>query len=427
MSALARIRIVWLVCALVILAIGGWWARRAFAGREVLPSTVVQLGDLSEYVTCRGTLSARRAAVLVAPNRVQNLRITYLAPGGNDVKKGEVVVRLDVSGLEQQAEQLALALKTAQATLDQAQSQTAITHQQDLLTLVDDQVAQGHAQIKAQQDSVKSRITGAESDLSLATAKAVVAAAEATNHLHATAAAAQLQSLRATRDKAAAQLRREQAAIADATLRAPIAGVITYNMNYSNFNDPHPYRVGDVVSAGDEIGQIPDLQTLEVDADLQQTDRGAVRVGDAVTADAAALPEVRLAGAVQSIADLTSFDFGGTFPPPRIFRLIASLHHPDARLRPQMNVTAKIIIRQLHHVPLVPVQAVFTRNGRPIVYILVGNRYQPHPVTELGQNPTEAAVSGVAPGARVALREPGVKPARAPASASGAGLGSAKP
>ncbi len=410
----------WIVAVVVLLGGGGWLVRRAAAGAQKLPSAQVQMGDLDEYVSCRGTLSAQQAGVLIAPNRVESLRIIYLAPGGSEVKKGAVVVRLDVSGLEQKATELALALKTAQAKLSQAEAEAEVTHQKDVLTLVEDQVAAGTAQNDARKASVQSRIAGQEADGKLATAQAEVSAQQASGKLHSTAAAAQVQSLREARDKAAAQLQREQATVAEATLRAPMAGVVTYSMNYRNFNDPHPYRVGDVVSAGDEIAQIPNLQTLEVDADLEQTDRGKVHIGDAITAQAPALPEVQLTGAVERIAGLTSLDFSGSFPPPRIFRLTASLTHPNARLRPQMKVTMKVITRELHQVALVPARAIFTRDGHAIVYLQQAGHYPPKRVTLLGRNPTEAAIRGLGAGASVALVQPGTKAPRKTANPAGA-------
>lgn len=418
----------WIVAVAVIVGGGSWLVRRAAAGNQKLPNAQVQIGDLDEYVSCRGTLSARQAGVLIAPNRVESLRILYLAPGGSEVRKGQVVVRLDVSGLKQKATELALALKTAQAKLSQAEAEAAVTHQKDVLTLVEDQVSAGEAQNDAVKASVQSRIAGQEADGKLATAKAEVNAQQASGKLHSAAAAAQVQALREARDKAAAQLQREQATVAEATLRAPMVGVVTYSMNYSNFNDRHPYRVGDVVSAGDEIAQIPNLATLEVDADLEQTDRGKVHVGDAITAQAPALPEVQLTGTVERIADLTSLDFSGTFPPPRIFRLTAALQHPNARLRPQMKVTMKVITRELHQVALVPARAIFTRAGQAIVYVQQAGRYRPQRVTLLGRNATEAAIRGLAAGARVALVPPGAQaPRKTEKPASTAGIAGTQP
>lgn len=412
----------WALVGILLLAGGaGWWWLGRRSGMETLPSALVRRGDLSESVPCRGKLIARQAAVLVAPSRVQRLRIIYLAPEGSEVTAGEVVIRLDVTALQQQEEELDLALKAAATQLDQARNQAAITSQQDARTLAQDQAAAGGAEVDAEKESVKGKIAGEEAQLALAVARSVVVADEAQAKLHATAAAAQLQSLTAARDKAAAQLRRAQDAVAAATLRAPLSGIISYSMNYANYNDLHAYRVGDTVSAGDEIGQIPNLQTLQVNATLAQDDRGRVHAGEAIEAQATALPETQITGRIEQISQLTSLDFSGTYPPPRIFRLVASLTHPDPRLRAQMSVAVEVITRRLHQVSLVPAQALFNRGGQAVLYVQQGGGYQPRPVRVLGRNATDVAVDGVTAGARVALVAPGSRPGVvSPSAAAGA-------
>ncbi|MGH9527305.1 MAG: efflux RND transporter periplasmic adaptor subunit [Terriglobales bacterium] len=409
----------WALVAVVVLS-GVWLAARSWHGGAMPPSALVRRGDLDEYVRCRGSLAARKAAILFAPERVENQRIVFLVPGGSRVRQGQVVIRLDVSALQQTAQQRALALQTAKAKLAQAQTQARITRQQDVLALVEDQVQEGRAQLQERQESILSRIAGQESQLALATAQAQVAAEKAEGRLHAAAAAAQLQALRQARDKAATQLRREQTAVAESTLRAPIAGLVTYMTNYSNFSDPHPYRVGDTVSAGDKIAQIPDLNTLEIHGNLPQNDRGQVRLGDRVEVRTPALPEMQFTGRLAKLSALTRLDINGTWPPERTFRFTAPLEHPDPRLRPDMSVTARIITRQLRQVALVPARALFTRRGKAIVYVLAGGRFRPQPVTVLGRNPAQAAVRGVAPGMRVALVAPGAKPRKAAANPTGA-------
>jgi multidrug efflux pump subunit AcrA (membrane-fusion protein) len=418
-----RKRLASLTVVLLLLGAAGWWWLRPGRGAADLPSALVRRGDLSESVHCRGKLTARQAAVLVAPNRVQRLRILYLAPDGSQVSAGQVVVRLDVTALEQQEQELNLALQAAQTQLDQARNQAATTSQQDARTLAQDQAAAGTAEVDEEKESVKGRIAGQEAQLALAVARAVVTEDEAQAKLHATAARAQLQSLTAARDKAAAQLRRAEDAVAAATLRAPLSGIVSYSMNYANYNDLHPYRVGDTVSAGDEIGQIPNLQTLEVDATLAQDDRGQVHTGEAIEAQATALPETQIRGRIETISELTSLDFSGTYPPPRIFRLVAALTHPDPRLRAQMSVAVEVITRQLHNVAILPAQAVFNRGGQAVVYVEQGRGYQPRPIRVLGRNAGDVAVDGVAAGARVALLEPGARRSAASPSDAAAAAG----
>jgi multidrug efflux pump subunit AcrA (membrane-fusion protein) len=406
---------------LLLAGAGGWWSWRHGGGSETLPSVLVRRGDLSESVHCRGKLTARQAAVLVAPSRVQRLRILFLAPEGSPVTAGQVVIRLDVAALQQQEQELDLSLQAAETQLDQARNQAALTSQQDARTLAQDQAAAGTAEVDGEKESVKGKIAGEEAQLALAVARAVVTEDEAQAKLHATAARAQLQSLTQARDKAAAQLRRARDAVAAASLRAPLSGIISYSTNYTNYNDLHPYRVGDTVSAGDEIGQIPNLQTLQLNATLGQDDRGRVRSGDVIEAQATALPETQIGGKIEQISELTSLDFSGEYPPPRIFRLVASLTHPDPRLRAQMSVAVEVITRQLHGVALLPARAVFNRNGQAVVYVQQGGNYRPRPIRVLGRDATDVAVDGVAAGARVALLEPGTRPGTvSPSDAAGA-------
>ncbi len=408
----------WWGVVVPVLAAGAWLARERWRRAPQLPTAQATRGDLVEYVPCRGKLGVRQAALLRAPAQAQNLRIAFLAPGGSRVQAGAVVVRLDTSAAREQEEQLRLALQSALATLDQAQAQAGITHQQDALAAVNDQVAVDHARLEAQRASVASKIAGEEAQLTLATAKAELAQQQAQARLHAQAAAAQLASLRAERDKAAAQLQRQRAVVAGAVLRAPIPGFISYMTNPgSSYDDPQPYRPGDQVSAGDRIAEIPALQTLVMQGQLDQSERGQAAVGEAVEVQVAALPESTFAGRVEAISALTTLDFGNDWPPPRYFQVTAALTHPDARLRPQMSATMRIITRRLSGVVLVPAQAVFTPQGRPLVYVDRGGRWVALAVRVLGRNPTQEAVAGLAAGTPVALEAPGTGRAGAAAPA----------
>jgi hypothetical protein len=49
---------------------------------------------------------------------------------------------------------------------------------------------------------------------------------------------------------------------------------------------------------------------------------------------------------------------------------------------------------------------VFTKDGKPIVYIQAAKGYQERSIEVLARNPDEVAVSGLEPGTMVALLEP---------------------
>jgi hypothetical protein len=59
----------------------------------------------------------------------------------------------------------------------------------------------------------------------------------------------------------------------------------------------------------------------------------------------------------------------------------------------------------------VPAKAIFTRDGKPVVYTPSRAGYRPANVEVLARNPDEVAISGIRPGTRVTLIEPEQKEA----------------
>ena len=71
-----------------------------------------------------------------------------------------------------------------------------------------------------------------------------------------------------------------------------------------------------------------------------------------------------------------------------------------------MNGGMDIIVKRIPDAISIPAKAVFTRAGKPVVYLSRQGRYTPVDVQVLARNPDEVAVSGIAAGALVALADP---------------------
>jgi HlyD family secretion protein len=78
----------------------------------------------------------------------------------------------------------------------------------------------------------------------------------------------------------------------------------------------------------------------------------------------------------------------------------------DQRLRPAMNGSVDIIVQRIPGAISVPAKAVFTRAGKPVVYVLSRTGYHAVEVKVEARNPDEVAVSGIAAGTMVTLMEP---------------------
>jgi multidrug efflux pump subunit AcrA (membrane-fusion protein) len=122
-----------------------------------------------------------------------------------------------------------------------------------------------------------------------------------------------------------------------------------------------------------------------------------------------AVPDKELSGRVAAISPLAKPDFS-SWPVQKNFDLAVQLNQGDPRLRPGMSANARIAVDRLPNSILIPLEAIFSKNGRSMVYVLSGAKFQERAV-ELGRrNATQAVVlKGLRAGERVALRDPTLK------------------
>jgi len=188
-------------------------------------------------------------------------------------------------------------------------------------------------------------------------------------------------------------------------LVAPLSGLIIYLSNYSQgWLNAKPFQVGDQVWAGAAVAEIPDLNTLEMEGKIEEIDRGRITLGDEARVRIDSLPELALSAKLSTFSPLTEQTF--EWPPVSSFRGFAHIEKPDPRLRPGMNGSMDIVIKKIPDAVSVPAKALFTRNGKPVVFVGGAGGYHPVEVQILARNPDEIAIKGVNPGTMVALTDP---------------------
>ena len=398
----------WAVLVLLVATVGaasaGIYRYRQTAGEVDLPVAPARKGEFLVIIRCRGDLKAGRSAQIYTPI-VPNLRISWMAPAGEPVAAGDSLIKFDSSSAQQQLAQKEAALRQAQATLDQEVAQAKITAEQDASDLAQAKYTVERARLAASQEEILSKIDGDEKKIDLAVAEQHLKVQEATVALHAASEKSKMASLTRLRDQAQSDVDVTKHRIGQMEITAPIAGIPNYAPNYTQgWNNVRPFKVGDNVFAGMNLAEIPDLNTLEMDAKVEETDRGRIAVGNDVRVSVDALPELAIPAKVGTISPLAEQSF--EWPPTRSFRALAPLLHPDERLRPGMNGGMDIVISRIPNAISIPAKALFTRAGKPVVYLAQGGRSRPAEVKVEARNPDEIAISGVADGAMVTLVDP---------------------
>ena len=394
-------------CLVLCVAAASWFAVRQYRRSHTatnLPTTVARKGTFSVLVNCRGTLSARQSIQLISPIDVEDLQIIWLAPAGTEVKAGAPVVRFDPSRLRQELKEKTSALQQAQATLDQTTAQAQITADQDKLDLSTDVYAAEKAKLEASKQAIVSAIEGEKSEIDQGLAEEKVKVQQASSELHKSSDRAKIASQTRLRDEAQAEVNRTVHRLAQIELTSPVDGPVTYLPNHSQgWMNAQPFKVGDHVSSGQAIADIPNLGTLEMESKVDEVDRGRIAVGNSVLVHA--FPETTFQAKLVTISPLTEQSFS-EWPPTRSFRAFALIENKNPRLRPGMNAGADIVQTRIPDAISVPSKALFTANGKPVVYLKHENGYAQTPVRVTARNMDEVAVEGIRSGSVVSLVEP---------------------
>jgi HlyD family secretion protein len=402
-----RIRF-WVTLLTVLLLLGaasaGVYRIRQTQGGVTVPMAPARAGEFLVIIRCRGDLKAARSVDIYTPI-VPQPRVAWLAPDGGMVKQGDPIVKLDSSATQQQLDQMAAQLVAAQASLDQALAMARINTEQDRSDLADSQFTVEKAKLEASKAEIVSRIQGEESKIDLGVAEQKFKVEEATVDLHKASDGSKIASLTRQRDKAQADVNLMKSRIAQMEIKAPLTGFIVFQPNYSQgWMNAKPFKVGDNVWPGGVLAEMPDLETLQMDATVEEIDRGRIAIGQDVRVRVDALPELTMAGKLSQISLLAEQSF--EFPPTRSFRAYAAIPKPDTRLRPGMNAGMDIIINRIPHAISIPSKALFTRAGKPVVFVAAANRYRAAEVQVLARNPDEVAISGIPEGSMIALADP---------------------
>jgi HlyD family secretion protein len=184
------------------------------------------------------------------------------------------------------------------------------------------------------------------------------------------------------------------------------------------------FRVGDMVGSGRPILDVSDTTDLEIQVRVNEQERATLTVGQPATVLADGLPGLPSAARITSLSAV-AVRMRQQAGPLRQFEAVLRVDKADQRLRPGTTVRVLIAGRELKNVLTVPRQAVFQQNGKSVVYLPVGDRFEPHVVKVVAQSESRTAIEGIEEGAEVALVNPAASATAQPAAASPASPASA--
>jgi hypothetical protein len=409
---LSRFRIISVIVITTSVLIAVWVGTVQFRAveRAVLPLAPVRTGEFVAVIRARGQVQADRSVPIYAP-LAQDLRIAWMAPVSERVEAGEPLVRFDSSSAERDLIQRRAASERARASLDQAVAEGKAAAEHDQRDLNDARLGVELAQLDTADSDFIARLDAERRRIDLGVARQKLRQLEAEVAQRAASRESKLASLRRQLEDAEAWVAIVEGRIARMEIRAPISGYAIYAANRSSISaqvagTQQPYRVGDQVPAGMNLATIPDLSSLLIDATVEETDRGRMRAGNEVIVRIDALTDLSISATLTSISPLAEMSVDAR---ARSFHAYAALGtRADPRIRPGMNGTLDVVASRIPSATIIPAKALFTRHGKPTVYVSQAGGFTPVSVEVLARNSDEIAIKGVGAGARVALADPSV-------------------
>jgi multidrug efflux pump subunit AcrA (membrane-fusion protein) len=374
-----------------------------------VPTARVRRGEFVLSVRGRGEVKSARSVMITTP-RTPNPRIVRLAAAGQMIKKGEPVVEFDPVTQEQQLLERDSEVRRVDSEIVQAKAQQRIINEQDALQLMQTQYNLERAKLEASKQEILSEIQGAKNRIDVTLAQGEVGRVETTIKGRGQAQQADLVTLDGRKDKALRDIERAKGYLETMVLRAPIDGMVVILPNFragGSFGQAAPpFKEGDQAWAGATIAEIPDMSQLQVEFRIEETDRGLLKVGQAVLMRVDAVPDVELEGTLSWVSPIAQLLFR-TFPPEKSFPAKAPITNLDPRLRPGMSATAEIIIERQPNVLMIPIKASFELDGQPAVYVRRGERYEGRKIQAGKRNATDLIIlAGLQEGEEVALESP---------------------
>lgn len=365
------------IAALVMLLVIGAIGYLGYAG-WLTPGVQVEVGAVTlaypsqAFTLLNGTgyvVAQRRADVASkATGRLEWLGVEE----GSRVKKGQVIAKLENQDVTATMEQAAANVSVAKANVEQAEAELkdaslGLNRARDLI--------EKHSISQEAYDAAVARNDKARA--ALTSVKAAVVAANAA-------------------------YRGAQVAVEYTLIRAPFDGVIlAKNANIGDVVAPFsttPLSKGAVVS-------MADMDTLEVEADVSESNLQKVKLGQPCEIQLDALPDSRFRGVVHRVV-------------PTVDRtkatVLVKVHFvdKDSRILPDMSAKVAFLSRELspkqqRPVTVVPQSAVVSRDGKQWVFLVRGNMAAEVTV-ETGASLGDGLVvsQGLSPGDKVVLKPP---------------------
>ncbi len=333
----------------------------------------VQHGDFFIELVESGEIRAVNSFFVKAPREWRmDLQIIDLVPEGSMVEKGDFLIQIDTSSLEEEMAQEIDKLKQTEAELKSVDAQQASRINELATNFQIAKLSKEAAGIKLDQLKFESRTIQEQARLDLEKELIRLDESEKKIETQRIIDFAERQKVLLTVEQARYSVEMMKKRIEQFTLYAPISGMVIYQ-EIGGHNAPrYKASVGDNVRPGQAIVSIPDMSMMKTVVNINEIDASNLKIGlNAIIWLDAYEDEALYHGTITNVASLIERveNWWDPFSKPPSFETHILIEEISDMLKPGMTAKARIILEKIPDVSFIPVGAVFElEDGTSVVY-----------------------------------------------------------
>lgn len=367
-------------------------------------SAQVDYGEFIVKFIEGGEVSAVQSVNIFAPRVRGRLQINKLIKDGSKVKQGDIVVQFDMVDTQQEMLKSLSDLNIAQNEIQKKLSDIESQKRIDQMELDSTKLQYDEAKLELRKTILLSEVE--QEKLKLRYEQAEKKYQETLKKMESQSKSnqADLNVLHEKKAKAEADYTMAKKSLADMTLLAPKDGLVVLKEIWKG-TGMSKVQEGDQVWPGYPILEIPDLSAMEIKMYLNEVDVSKVALEQEALITIDAFPGKVFGGKVERVASMaTKKDWDAKV---KTFETVVSLNEMDSRMRPGMTCMVEVIIKKIPDVVSVPIEAVFEKEGKTVVYVMGSRSARKREVVLGDRNSTHIVVTqGLSQGDRIALRDP---------------------
>lgn len=356
----------------------------------------VKRGNLETVINCKGEVKGERYTEINLPAelrdqdlRIYQIKIVDLILEGKAVKRGDYIVKLDESPIANMMRTQILDKEKNDLDLKNVILDSTVNLSSKRQNIINALLDLEYQKIDLEQSKYESEAFQRKTKMIYQKAELQVEKVRRDYLLEKNRLKMQVGRFQSRVTRLEKEIESYKKAIAATTITTPEDGIVMFAKDWSGKS----YGKDTEISIWRPlIATLPDMSVVITETYIKEIDIAKVHLNDSVRITIDALPDQVFHGNVIKIAtigeDHKDFDM-------KAFKIVIRFEKSDIGIKPGMTSSNDIIVSNINDKLLVPLNSIFSRDGKKVVYLKKGGTITEQPIELTAQNNEFASVEEI--------------------------------